>query len=134
MQAVHNKAFVCCLINVCHTRIVGESKMICMVSDTEASQDTVTVFHWAGDQSESKFSNTSAHSMSLLCCRGQVIRVKAPWVKHYYHAGTDSYIIPNTETVVLGGTLQKGNWDTSISKEVCILLVSQASSKLSALQ
>lgn len=26
-----------------------------------------------------------------------------------------SYIIPNVDTVVLGGTTQKGNWDTSVS-------------------
>lgn len=27
-----------------------------------------------------------------------------------------SYIIPNTDSVVLGGTAQKGSWDTSISE------------------
>lgn len=28
-----------------------------------------------------------------------------------------SYIIPNVDTVVLGGTAQKGNWDTTVSQE-----------------
>lgn len=34
----------------------------------------------------------------------QVVRVKAPWVKCYYNVNGDTYIIPNIDTVVLGGT------------------------------
>ena len=56
--------------------------------------------------------------MSPRCCRGQVIRVRAPWVKHYMNANMENYIIPNTDSVVLGGTTQKGNWDTTVSQEV----------------
>ena len=54
----------------------------------------------------------------LLVSRGQVVRVKAPWIKHYYNNNGQFYIIPNLETVVLGGTTQKGNWDTSINEQV----------------
>ncbi|KAL3137419.1 hypothetical protein ABBQ32_006940 [Trebouxia sp. C0010 RCD-2024] len=36
---------------------------------------------------------------------------------HYYNNDGKFYVIPNLETVVLGGTTQKGSWDTSINKE-----------------
>lgn len=54
----------------------------------------------------------------LVGCRGQVVRVKAPWIKHYYNNDGKFYVIPNLETVVLGGTTQKGSWDTSINEQV----------------
>ena len=47
-----------------------------------------------------------------------MIRVRAPWVKNYMNNNGQFYIIPNFETVVLGGTTQKGNYDTSISPQV----------------
>jgi len=47
-----------------------------------------------------------------------VIRVRAPWVKNYMNNNGQFYIIPNFETVVLGGTTQKGNYDTTINPEV----------------
>jgi D-amino-acid oxidase len=46
--------------------------------------------------------------------RGQVLRVKAPWMNSVVFWGT-SYIIPNVDTVVLGGTAQKGSYDTTVS-------------------
>lgn len=46
--------------------------------------------------------------------RGQVLRVKAPWMNSVVFWGT-SYIIPNVDSVVLGGTAQRGNWDTTAS-------------------
>lgn len=54
-------------------------------------------------------------------CRGQVIRVRAPWVKNYMNNNGHFYIIPNFETVVLGGTTQKGNYDTTISPQVTVV-------------
>mmetsp|Transcript_16734 Transcript_16734/g.50002 ORF Transcript_16734/g.50002 Transcript_16734/m.50002 type:complete len:383 (-) Transcript_16734:722-1870(-) len=41
---------------------------------------------------------------SVYPIRGQVVRVKAPWIKCYYNVNGESYIIPNIDTVVLGGT------------------------------
>ncbi|GAX76693.1 hypothetical protein CEUSTIGMA_g4139.t1 [Chlamydomonas eustigma] len=46
--------------------------------------------------------------------RGQIIRVRAPWITHHYVAG-DFYIIPNRNSVVLGGTGQVGNWSKNSS-------------------
>ena len=43
--------------------------------------------------------------------RGHVIRVRAPWVKANYFVNEDNYILPNLDTVVLGGTAQYGDTD-----------------------
>ena len=42
------------------------------------------------------------------------MRVQAPWMSNIFFFST-SYIIPNTDSVVLGGTAQKGSWNTGIS-------------------
>ncbi|KAJ8306109.1 hypothetical protein KUTeg_016654 [Tegillarca granosa] len=50
--------------------------------------------------------------------RGQLIKVHAPWVKHFYISfdGTDDvYILPGVHGVSLGGTSQKENWNTNVS-------------------
>ena len=44
--------------------------------------------------------------------RGQVLRVHAPWVNNVFFWGS-SYIIPNVDSVVLGGTAQRDDWDTN---------------------
>lgn len=44
--------------------------------------------------------------------RGQVLRVTAPWFNNVFFWGS-SYIIPNVDSVVLGGTAQRGDWDTT---------------------
>ena len=46
--------------------------------------------------------------------RGQVLRVRSPWMNNVWFFGT-SYIIPNVDNVVLGGTAQKGDWSTQVS-------------------
>lgn len=57
-----------------------------------------------------------AADASMQAIRGHVLRVKAPWVRHHVESmGEDStlpaYIIPNTDTVVLGGTKKVGDED-----------------------
>ena len=42
--------------------------------------------------------------------RGQVIRVKAPWMKSIWF-WKNSYIIPNIDNIVLGGTADRNEWD-----------------------
>ncbi|XP_065055225.1 D-aspartate oxidase-like [Rhopilema esculentum] len=53
--------------------------------------------------------------------RGQVARVKAPWIRHFYHvcysSGSHStYLYPNIDNVVVGGVLQS-SWKTDLSEE-----------------
>lgn len=59
---------------------------------------------------------------SMYGIRGHVLRVRAPWVRHHveshsYDATKPAYIIPNSELVVLGGTKQPGNEDTTYTEE-----------------
>ncbi|XP_071949875.1 D-aspartate oxidase-like [Antedon mediterranea] len=53
--------------------------------------------------------------------RGQVIRVKAPWVKHFIIDIDDKYdgsvhIIPCRNTVLVGKSVQKNNWNLKVDK------------------
>ena len=58
--------------------------------------------------------------------RGQVLRVKAPWMNNVWFFGT-SYIIPNVDSVVLGGTTQKDNWNTNVSLDDTETIISNIS-------
>lgn len=40
--------------------------------------------------------------------RVQVVRVHAPWIKGYYNIDEMQYIIPNIDSVIIGGTAQYG--------------------------
>ncbi|GAQ78784.1 hypothetical protein KFL_000190030 [Klebsormidium nitens] len=44
--------------------------------------------------------------------QGQVLRVNAPEIKHYYGFDDTTYVIPNTDTVVLGGSTDRVAPDT----------------------
>ena len=50
--------------------------------------------------------------------RGQLIVVKAPWVKHAFDYETKdsvlTYVLPRANDVVLGGTADVGNWSTQV--------------------
>ncbi|XP_043209239.1 D-aspartate oxidase-like [Amphibalanus amphitrite] len=46
--------------------------------------------------------------------RGQVIKVHAPSVKNAKFSFPGTYVIPNDEFVVLGGTAQRGDWRVDI--------------------
>ncbi|OWF55683.1 D-amino-acid oxidase-like isoform X2 [Mizuhopecten yessoensis] len=53
--------------------------------------------------------------------RGQVFRVHAPWIKHFYididpsNPDNEIYVLPGARDVVLGGTSQVGDWNTQVN-------------------
>uniref|UniRef100_A0A914V6U7 FAD dependent oxidoreductase domain-containing protein n=1 Tax=Plectus sambesii TaxID=2011161 RepID=A0A914V6U7_9BILA len=51
---------------------------------------------------------------SVYPIRGQTIRVQAPHIKHFYVFGDDHYVLQNGTSIVLGGTHQDHDWDTSV--------------------
>lgn len=66
----------------------------------------------------------------LVPIRGQVIKVKAPWVKTFFYGDFDTYVIPGFDSVTLGGCRQYESYDLNISKydelaikERCLSLV-----------
>uniref|UniRef100_A0A8C0X560 D-aspartate oxidase n=2 Tax=Castor canadensis TaxID=51338 RepID=A0A8C0X560_CASCN len=51
--------------------------------------------------------------------RGQVLQVRAPWVKHFIRDGSGlTYIYPGVSHVTLGGTRQEGDWSLSPDAEI----------------
>lgn len=53
---------------------------------------------------------------SLVPIRGQVFKVHAPWVKTFFYGDNDTYIIPRSDGVILGGCRHYDSYDMSISK------------------
>ncbi|XP_046549205.1 D-aspartate oxidase-like [Haliotis rubra] len=49
--------------------------------------------------------------------RGQMLRVSAPWVKHFLHSSNSFYFIPNVDNVGIGGIKTVGDYDTSVSHD-----------------
>ncbi|CRL02618.1 CLUMA_CG015799, isoform A [Clunio marinus] len=58
------------------------------------------------------------NDMKCFAIRGQVARIKAPWIYCIFNHTDDdgNYIIPNTNDVILGGTHQVNDYSLEISK------------------
>ncbi|KAM5256224.1 D-aspartate oxidase isoform 1-T1 [Ctenodactylus gundi] len=68
-------------------------------------------------------SRALAGDQSLSPVRGQVLRVRAPWLKHFLREdGGLTYIYPGASHVTLGGTRQRGQWslcpDADTSRDI----------------
>lgn len=49
--------------------------------------------------------------------RGQVLKVEAPWLKHFIRDGDGkTYIFPGVHGVTLGGTRQEGDWRLQVHR------------------
>lgn len=57
---------------------------------------------------------------SMQPARGQSVLVRAPWINHciHYDSGPKlTYIIARSDSVVLGGTIERGNWSEKVEEE-----------------
>ncbi|KAF7265613.1 hypothetical protein GWI33_020989 [Rhynchophorus ferrugineus] len=52
----------------------------------------------------------------LVPIRGQVIKVKASWIKTFFYGDLDTYILPGIDSVTLGGCRQYESWDMNVNK------------------
>ena len=57
--------------------------------------------------------------MALQPARGEIVLVDAPWASHFalnVHEDSDGviYILPRADSVALGGSMEKGNFNTSV--------------------
>lgn len=52
----------------------------------------------------------------LVPIRGQVIKVKANWLKTFFYGDYDTYVIPGFNSVTLGGCRNYDSYDTTVSK------------------
>nr|XP_008519513.1 PREDICTED: LOW QUALITY PROTEIN: D-aspartate oxidase [Equus przewalskii] len=60
-----------------------------------------------------------AGDSTIFPVRGQVLKVQAPWLKHFIRDESGlTYIYPGTSNVTLGGTRQKGDWNLSPDAEI----------------
>lgn len=50
--------------------------------------------------------------------RGQILKVSAPWLKHFVRDNDgNAYIYPGIDSVTLGGTQQLNNWSLEVNKQ-----------------
>ncbi|XP_064604658.1 D-aspartate oxidase-like [Liolophura sinensis] len=60
---------------------------------------------------------------TLKAIRGQVVKVLAPWIKHFvvldhqYDPGHVAYVLPGAKAVTVGGTIQEGNWEETVDEK-----------------
>ncbi|XP_036920937.1 D-aspartate oxidase isoform X2 [Sturnira hondurensis] len=60
-----------------------------------------------------------AGDLEIFPVRGQVLKVQAPWVKHFIRDGSGlTYVYPGAFNVTLGGCRQKGDWNLSPDAEM----------------
>ncbi|KAK3887196.1 hypothetical protein Pcinc_008677 [Petrolisthes cinctipes] len=71
--------------------------------------------------------NVLANDRNVTPIRGQVFKVRAPWIKNFYYYENETYIIPGMDLITLGGTRQFDNdnlevstWDASGIWQSCV--------------
>lgn len=52
--------------------------------------------------------------------KGQLVMVRAPWIKTFLYCDAEdpTYFIPHNDKIIIGGTREKGNYSTDVSKDV----------------
>lgn len=75
---------------------------------------------------------SDVQDQSVVPIRGQVIRVRAPWVRHAVMAGS-SYILPNRDCIILGGTKEVDNYSLSPDPETAERILRECTKVLPSL-
>ncbi|KAK0413590.1 hypothetical protein QR680_006890 [Steinernema hermaphroditum] len=70
----------------------------------------------------------------IIPIRGHVIRAKCPSMKHFYIFENQFHCFPNSDTVVLGGTAHKGDYDLSIRPADTQLILNTVQKRLPQLR
>ena len=73
----------------------------------------------------------------MMPVRGQVVLVRAPWIKHFIVANDDeelTYILPRPDGVLLGGTAERGNWSERVDPDTSEAIVSRCAALLPGLR
>ncbi|KAK9878016.1 hypothetical protein WA026_020644 [Henosepilachna vigintioctopunctata] len=52
---------------------------------------------------------------SIVPLRGQICKVRAPWIQNFFYGDNDTYIIPSFDNVTLGGCRQYDSYNTEVS-------------------
>ncbi|XP_063422409.1 D-aspartate oxidase-like [Mytilus trossulus] len=86
-----------------------ESKTIEDFSQLAGEYDVVV--NCTGLRSKKLIKDDTVHPL-----RGHLIRVKADWIKYWMYTEDGAYIIPNGDVISIGGTREKGNYNTDIDK------------------
>ncbi|CAG9762410.1 unnamed protein product [Ceutorhynchus assimilis] len=66
--------------------------------------------------------------------RGQVIKVKAPWIKTFFYGDVDTYILPGLDSVTLGGCRQYESWDLNFNKYDAMKIMDQCEAMVPSLR
>ncbi|CAD6190677.1 unnamed protein product [Caenorhabditis auriculariae] len=74
-------------------------------------QNFEIIVNCTGLGSRKLFNDTTVYPV-----RGQIIRVRCPQVKHFFN-DDDFYALLNGDCVILGGTTDVNNWDTTVNEE-----------------
>lgn len=112
------------------TTIVTESKLFLPFAMKKFYQQggklfkkSIATFSDLENENFNVLMNCSGMGAKLLCSdnqlvpiRGQVIKVKAPWIKMAFYGDYDTYIVPGFEGVTLGGCRQYESYNTQLCK------------------
>ncbi|KAF5306431.1 hypothetical protein FQR65_LT07343 [Abscondita terminalis] len=104
-----------------------ESKKISKISELSGKYDVVVNCTGLGAKS-------LCNDKKLVPMRGQVLKVHAPWVKTFFYAEVDTYIIPGFNAVTLGGCRQYDSVNLNICKYDCASIRERCESLLPSLK
>ncbi|XP_076440195.1 D-aspartate oxidase-like [Babylonia areolata] len=94
----------------------GKTEFRTVQSLSEVAEDYDVIVNCAGPRAG--LLTSDPHTLPI---RGQLRRVHAPWVKHFYlfqfKDGRTSYLLPLGDVLVVGGVVQEHNWNEEVDSK-----------------